>query len=65
MFYLNSYGCNLILVDILSLNPKINQFIENKQSELNLVNNRTKNLNHVPRNELITSTSRLNRSNEG
>jgi hypothetical protein len=53
---------------MLSLTPKfkqLNQYIQNKKSEPNLLNNRTKIINNVPRNELFTSTPKFNGSNEG
>lgn len=56
-------------LDISSLTPKFNRinkyFNEKKESELILVNNRTKNLINVPKNEMFTSTPKFNGTAEG
>ncbi|XP_025417913.1 helicase domino isoform X3 [Sipha flava] len=69
---LKSVGSNIsrspAFTNMLSLTPKfkqLNQYIQNKKSEPNLLNNRTKIINNVPRNELFTSTPKFNGSNEG
>ncbi|VVC26634.1 Hypothetical protein CINCED_3A009626 [Cinara cedri] len=70
---LKSIGSNITrvpsLTNILSLSPKfnqINQYVnEKKESELNLVNNRTKITTNVPKHEIFTSTPKFNGSAEG
>lgn len=54
-------------LDILSLTPKFNQYIEEmKPTTTTLINNRTKTTNNeIPRNELLTSTPIFNGSFEG
>lgn len=74
-FYLSLsifYTCKpnyFITLDILSLTPKlrqIKQYInENKQSDSIVVNNRTKNINHVPTQESLTSIPKCNGSIQG
>lgn len=58
-----------IYIDISSLTPKFNHiqkyFSEKKQCDPSLVNNRSKHINYLPRNELFTSTPKLNGSVQG
>jgi len=56
-------------LDILSLTPKLRQIKqninENKQSDSIVVNNRTKNINDVSTQELLTSIPKCNGSIQG